>query len=375
MFLVGSILSLPYILLFYISWLFASLLRPFIVVSLGCVLSNPAAALRKGQLFAATLTYLVFCNDKSWKKPKADPASFFENTDNDPQNEKVVDKKTVIFVRHGESAWNETFNKGDRSVVNFVLYFIPNLVKAIGTEWYFWCAGQANESWFFDSPLSEKGRKQAESIRNFLKTDLSYVTPKEAELIRLLLGDKQGPTTQMVCSNLRRAIATVAIGFQDRFAKNYEKDQILILPALQEISRNPDALTITPAKGQVVPAWTDPKILADIYKTNVDTSLHTGNKAVTSNGLLRLQEFCKLAFEDIQKDNIIVGGHSLWFRSFFRTFLPYSSDHVSKKKKLINGGIVGFTLQRIKVKGSNDDGLSYKYMIDPTSIVVLHGGF
>ena len=368
MFFVGSILSLPYIVVFFGAWILASLLRPFIAVSLGCVLSNPSAALRKGQLFVSTVTYLIFCNDKTWKKPKDDPASFFKDKD-----DKKIERKTIIFVRHGESAWNETFNKGDRPTLTFVLYFLPNLVKAAAMEWYFWCSGQANESWFFDSPLSDKGRGQAESIRTFLKTDLTYVTPKEADMIRLLLGDKE-VSAQIVCSNLRRAIATVAIGFEDRFEKRYDKDNILILPALQEISRNPDALTITPAKGQVVLAWTDPRILSDIYKNNVDTSFHTGNKEVSSNGLKRMEEFCNIVFSDIPKKSIIVGGHSLWFRSFFRTYLPYTVDHVSKKKKLINGGIVGFTLQRIKVE-DRGGGPSYRYMIDPTSIAVLHGGF
>jgi len=29
--------------------------------------------------------------------------------------------------------------------------------------------------------------------------------------------------------------------------------------------------------------------VGEVYKTNVDTTLHTGNKAVTSNGLIRMQ--------------------------------------------------------------------------------------
>jgi hypothetical protein len=392
MILLGSLISIPYILLFFSVWIFASLIRPVITVSLGCVLLNPSAALRKGQLFVSTVTYLLLCNDKSWKKPKDDPSSFFEGLDDDRTT--AIDKKTIIFVRHGESNWNETFNKGDRPASQFLLYFLPNLAKAIAVEWYFWAAGHANESWFFDSPLSEKGQQQAKSIRTYLQTNLSYVTPKEAEMFRILLGEvdektKKGPSSQMVSSNLRRAIGTVGIGFQDRFQKkrdNKEKDLIMILPALQEISRNPDALSITPAKGEVVPAWTDPKILQEIYKNNVDTSFHTGNKPVDSNGLKRMEEFSRIVFDDISKDSVIAGGHSLWFRSFFRTYLPWKVDHVSKNNKLVNGGIVGFTLQRIKVgTGSskekadeNSQGScseSYRYMIDPTSIIVLHGGF
>ena len=192
------------------------------------------------------------------------------------------------------------------------------------------------------------------------------MTPREISLFQTLLGEKE---SQIVSSNLRRSIATVAVGFQDRLAK-HEKEKLLILPCLQEISRNPDALSITPAQGTVLPAFSDPKVIHGIYKQQIDTQKHSGNKPVSSNGLLRMQEFCKIIFEDISSKSVIAGGHSLWFRSFFRTYLPHSSEHVSKKKKLVNGGIVGFTLQRLQ-----DEKGEYHYMIDQTSIVVLHGGF
>jgi hypothetical protein len=65
----------------------------------------------------------------------------------------------------------------------------------------------------------------------------------------------------------------------------------------------------------------------------------------------------------------VATGHSYWFRAFFQTYLPHSFEHVSKKKKLINGGVAGFTLKRKKTA----DG--YKYMIEPQSIVTLYGGF
>ena len=79
-----------------------------------------------------------------------------------------------------------------------------------------------------------------------------------------------------------------------------------------------------------------------------------------------------LAFEEFaSKDAIIAAGHSLWFRSFFRTYLPHASTHISKKKKLINGGLVGFTLQRLKDPETGD----YHYMIAELSITTLHGGF
>jgi len=375
--LIGSLFALPFEIQFFVTHFFSRISKPVMLLTLVCVLSNPSAAWRKLQLFAITIQYLVFCNDKKWKTPKQDPASFFEKKDDDAGK---VERKTVIFVRHGESTWNDTFNKGaDRSKINFILYFIPNLFYAIAYEWYFWVMGQATESWFFDAPLSVKGKRQADGVKKFLQQDPAFLTPKEKILVTKLRGGDidagkdettKGCSSQLVSSNLRRAIATMGLGFQDRLEAKYKDDKILLLPALQEISRNPDALSITPAQGSVVPAWTDPRSLRPIYESQIDTSKHTGNKPVNSNGLKRLQEFCKIVFEDIEKECVIAAGHSLWFRSFFRTFLPHSNTHVAKKKKLVNGGVVGFTLERIEVGKGH-----YEYMIDPTSIALLHGGF
>ena len=378
---IGSLFALPYEIYFFLSWIVSSLTKPLLLLTLLCVLSNPSAARRKLELFVVTVQYLVLCNDKKWKTPATDPASFEKKKKDDAAV--TVERKTVIFVRHGESTWNDTFNKGDRSKLNFILYFIPNLLSSVAYEWYFWVTGQENESWFFDAPLSEKGKGQANGIQRFLMQDAAFLTPKERALVTILQGGdfdggetkeeagKKQCSSQLVSSNLRRAITTMALGFHDRLSAKYENDNILLLPALQEISRNPDALAITPAFGKVVPAWTDPKsVLQPIYESQIDTSKHTGNKPVHSNGLQRLREFCHIAFTDIDKDCIIAAGHSLWFRSFFRTFLPHNNTHVAKQKKLVNGGVVGFTLERIRV-GENQ----YEYLIDPTSIVVLHGGF
>jgi len=372
--LIGSLIALPYEIFFFLTWLRVSLTKPVLLLTAVCVLSNPSAAWRKFQLFVMTVQYLLLCHDKKWKAPKADPASFAKKDDDAKKT-----RKTVIFVRHGESTWNDTFNKGDRKKMNFILYFIPNLLLAIAYEWYFWAAGQATESWFFDAPLSEKGKGQADGIQKFLEQDPAFLTPKEQALVTKLRGgdleagkedEPKGCSAQLVSSNLRRAITTMALGFQDRLAANYKDDKILLLPALQEISRNPDALSITPPFGKVVPAWTDPRSLQPIYDSQIDTSKHTGNKPVNSNGLKRLMEFCNIAFTEIEKDCIIAAGHSLWFRSFFRTFLPHNNNHVAKQKKLVNGGVVGFTLERIEVGKDH-----YEYLIDPTSIVVLNGGF
>lgn len=349
--LLGSLIAAPYELSFFSIWVVASLVRPVILVTALFVLARPKAALRKLELFTSTLQYITLCNDKKWKKPP-DTTTFFDNA-----TETITSKK-IIFVRHGESTWNDTFNKGDRSTVSFIINFLPNLVYSVFMEWWFWISGESTESWFYDAPLSEKGRGQAEGIYKFLQNE--HFTPKEQEYVTFL---KNSDQSHVLSSNLRRAIATIGIGLRDRL----RTDPLQIAASLQEISRNPDALSITPPHGTVVAAWTDPYYLEDVYKI-CDTTKHTGNKPVKSNGLVRIQQFAKDSFE-YPKDCVIAAGHSLWFRSFFQTYLPHSASHVCKKKKLVNGGVVGFTLLKIHRDGKDH------FKIDPSSITVLHGGF
>jgi hypothetical protein len=240
---IGTMMSLPSMAAFYISWTISSLVRPIFLVSIGLIIaSGPTSAVKKFKMLASTIQYMVLCKDKKWNKPEHDPDSYFNKATE--KQKKSIQRKTVIFLRHGESTWNDTFNQGDRSTVGFCLYFIPNLVKAFATEWFFAVTGQENESWFYDSPLSEKGLQQAISVKKYLATDIEFSPPKEAAILRILVGDKK-VTSQMVSSNLRRAIATMTIGFQDRLNKNYPNDDIIILPELQEVSFNPDALCIT----------------------------------------------------------------------------------------------------------------------------------
>ena len=143
----------------------------------------------------------------------------------------------------------------------------------------------------------------------------------------------------------------------------------------------------------MVTSFTDSNAVKEIYATQTDTSLNKGNKDIKSNGLMRMQAFCDLLFaaaantdRNEKKDNdetpsssnssllsdanhVLCTGHSYWFRAFFQTYLPKDFQHVCKTKKLINGGVVGFTLCHTKVNGED------KYMIDPNSLLVLYGGF
>ena len=327
--------------------------------------------------------------------PRADPASYFPNemggkaASSDKKDVKYKEK-TLILIRHGESTWNDTFNAGDRNKALFVLFFVPNLIYAVIMEVYFFLSGKDFESWFYDSALSAKGVGQGESLRKFLKKEkmrLGSANKKggdgEERAVRLLLalGEESDPSSHVISSNLRRAISTAVIGLADRFAatipKDKGEDKILLLPALQEISRNPDALSILPRKGTAHPTWCDTHIPGLFppgkFSDLIDTQYHTGNKPVNTNGLLRLNEFCGNVFDSeiLSKDNIIVTGHSLFFRSFFQVFLPREFEHISKKKKLVNGGTVMLTLREM----TSDGGKRKEYMIDPNSLVVVYGGF
>jgi hypothetical protein len=99
-----------------------------------------------------------------------------------------------------------------------------------------------------------------------------------------------------------------------------------------------------------------------------DTSQNTGQKPLFGNGLTRLQAFSKWAINR-DEDVIIVGGHSLYFRFFFKTFLPHHVDHVAKTAKIKNSGVIAFTLTEGKTYGKT------LYRIEPESILNVYGGF
>ena len=64
-------------------------------------------------------------------------------------------------------------------------------------------------------------------------------------------------------------------------------------------------------------------------------------------------------------------GHSGWFRAFFDLYLPKAlKDHPARLKKVVNCGVVAFTLQRGTGAGGR-----VGYRIAPESICVLYGGF
>jgi hypothetical protein len=214
------------------------------------------------------------------------------------------------------------------------------------------------------------GLGQVQELNAFLSKPPA--TDADGALVAILRADRGAPKSKIVCSSLRRALSTMAGGFQNRLAQN-PMEQIVVVPSLQEISRNPDTLAITPAHAQVTASWIDQtSSLCDfqgIFTKQVDMSLHTGNKPIRTNGLKRMDAFCEFVFSQ-REGHIIVGGHSIYFRAFFKTFLPYGEGHVAKTHKIINCGVVALDLLKFK----NEHGKTH-HMIDPKSVRVVYGGF
>ena len=110
----------------------------------------------------------------------------------------------------------------------------------------------------------------------------------------------------------------------------------------------------------------------------VDAAANAGNKPLRGHGRARLERFAEWAFARRERV-VIVGGHSLWMRAFFKEYLPRSFEHLSKKLKVANGGVVGFDLMRAQVPAYSASGhaagMRTIYRIEPTSITEVYKGF
>ena len=130
-----------------------------------------------------------------------------------------------------------------------------------------------------DAPLSHYGIAQIDKLSRFLAKTKTFTNQREKDIIELLKGESSASSV-LVSSNLRRALSTVIIGLRGRLAMNPEEKSV-IEPSLQEISRNPDTLAITPPKTQVNASWIEKAMLPQIQQTltsRVDMSAHRGNK-------------------------------------------------------------------------------------------------
>jgi len=145
---------------------------------------------------------------------------------------------------------------------------------------------------------------------------------------------------------------------------------VLLHSSCQEISRNFDTLSV--ARPAEAPSLGTEGGL-DKLNVTLNASSNKGNKSLSFTGVKRLEDFAEWAAAQSGK-TIVLGGHSLWFRSFFQLYLPKAAEGelaaISKANKIQNCGAVGFTLQ----VGSAADG-SPRYKIEPDSLRVIYLGF
>jgi len=294
-------------------------------------------------------------------------------------------KKRIIFVRHGESIWNEVFNRGFGA--SFPLRLLIALAHEVSLLF-------SLDSLFFDSPLSDDGIAQAQTLGNAVKASQ---TPETEDLKRAC------ENAVFVTSCLRRAAATALLGFSPHLTGGRP---LWVLSCLQEISRNVDTLAFAgPRQPPLIPASTfassaatsaqppgmhppssvpaaapgisglSPTAAPAAGHGCLQAAFNFGNKGLTTLGQQRLEEFCEWVFAESGPatllPTVIVTGHSLWFRTFFQAYLPHTSSHESKHAKIVNCGVVAFDLELLE----DEHGGPSEYRIVQDSILVMHGGF
>ena len=338
----------------------SQLMRTLFVIGLGVVTictCDPRFVLHKCLLFLLGLAHLILSRDRKWSKRKLPDPDEIKHC-------KDCRKIRLIFIRHGESEWNEVFNKGKIKI-------FPRFIRALFRELGLFFTG---DSIFIDSPLNEEGLSQVHALRQYLRAPAPPSAPPVVRsAIAVLRGEHGAPSSVVVASNLRRAIATATIGLWDRLRRN--KERVKIMTECQEMSRNIDTLALAPPKSVPdlsgncgsLPGWR--------VDTSYETKHNSGNKALFgTNGLKRMKAFNAWAFDQLDEPNgvstIVIGGHSLWFRTFFQTFLPKSSAHSAKKKKMVNCGVISFNLTTAQAASG-----AVVYRIAEESICVVYGGF
>jgi len=318
----------------------------FVVSGLLAWAVSPYSVLARNYVYKMALFFygfvcMLLSKDKSWKQsavpdPKAAPGG---------------NSKRIIFVRHGESEWNLIFNKG-------VAKLLPRLISAWVRELAMLVT---RDSIFFDSPLNEEGINQAKELSEFLCQDHPIDTPAFGD-IQALKGQKG---QSILCSStLRRAISTlVAALWEPRIKESEEK--VVLLSACQEVSRNVDTISLASPLGVPVLPHTEKALDGFKAATSLDSAFNYGNKPVFGTGLTRMQSFASWAMAR-PENTIIVGGHSLWFRFFFQTYLPRDEDPLlAKTLKIHNTGVVAFDLV----------GRDGAFKIPPKSVTVVYKGF
>ena len=253
-------------------------------------------------LFARGTIFLLLSNEKKGMSKAPDTGKL-----RPAAGRKGFKSKTVVFIRHGESEWNQIFNKSK-------VLLLPRLLLGIVREAL--KLPVATDSLFLDSPLSSVGVDQALEMRRAIETyQRRGAFPDDVVACLRRCSPKE---VTMVCSNLRRCQQTGLIGLWPQLESSGQ--QLKVLASLQEMSRNVDTNAL--AGANALPKLPRLKTVLKGGKRSpkdaLDPSECTGNKALFSRGITRMNAFAKHCL-DQPEDVVVVGsGHSLWFKNFFK---------------------------------------------------------
>ena len=364
-------------------------MKVFVVVGLGFLFVslkvNPIQfgknLIKKTRLYVLAVSHLLLSNEKKGLKALQKEMDFDE--DSIKSQSKLKGTRTIYFLRHGESQWNYVFNRGFG--VSFPLRLARGLVMEL------MCLFNARNSFFVDAPLSDRGLEQVEELRKFLnKVNDPFLTDAEVAALRskhvdvlradAAKGEKLSKKSIIVTSNLRRAAHTAAITFMDRFERTKEK--LFVNGALQEMARNVDAFALAGEAFDAVPytgitnVAKDKGTLNTIVEETVkfDVESNAGNKGIGRRGATDCLRFAHWATSPSavpkECEAIIATGHSIYFKEFFKLFLPSASKHDAKSKKIVNCGVIAFELKKYEHEKKG-----VFYSIDENSIETVYGGF
>ena len=313
------------------------------LIVLSILTSIPANVGKKVMFYFFGILYMIQAKDAPSKYAKGNNFSPKSKVEGHHAEATKPVRVRVVFVRHGDSYWNSLINR-------FGLGWPIRAVKALLTEWYLFLTN-ASDSVIIDSPLSSTGKKQASELAEFVRKDAGKTVPCQPK------------NSVVVTSNLRRAMLTALVGLGPRVSTAREK--IVMDSSLQEASRNIDALSFSVQKRAIAATPIGENSKTVLHLSNFDPILNMGQKTLptsTCNVHTRIEAFVDhllAGVDNVQSrtvpalrpssgsgplEEVIVVGHSLWFKTFFNRFLPAQSTHIGKKKKMMNCAMVSFDL-------------------------------
>ncbi|ETO11495.1 hypothetical protein RFI_25881, partial [Reticulomyxa filosa] len=191
-----------------------------------------------------------------------------------------------------------------------------------------------------------------------------YLEPMTEEYIKKVLigAEEVKEESCIVASNLRRAISTAMISLWYRLEKK-KTEPIKVLSSLQELGFNADTRSSV-SKDKKVSASrheTESGLLDDLhinikecYEKRLDMTYCEVDPSSTNNKTpqQRMHDFVSFLFANTTPHVVIAVGHSFWFQTFFKTFLPshvkeHSLPLPLREHKIKNSRVVAFRICKL----------------------------